>query len=245
MIDNRISPTKPIQVFVPALPNTPGWSAMNQKDREWLQEHTSNAVDNFRQSGFKAIQSCAEIALIEQFLEGKPMTMTNWMATCFGASERTGWRWLKSYKEMRGAASDDAILYLAEQGISGLNSIQRGDIVSVIKRLPPPKDSDKKHLEEWRNSVGVELRKGRSGRRKSMRRLDPDEAMKTSITFRARLLREAKIGESAAQRAWLKKELGYLMEMRAVTGTVSAERVPIPDGFMPRRGRPRKRGKAT
>lgn len=52
-------------------------------------------------------------------------------------------------------------------------------------------------------------------------------------------MRQAKLGTSAEQRAFLKKAVGYIMEMRAVPGTVTAERTPLPDGFLPKVGRPR------
>lgn len=65
-----------IETFVPQLPSAPGWAALADRDREWLTQHTSNAITSFRESGFKAIQSCAELALIQAFLEGKSMTFT-------------------------------------------------------------------------------------------------------------------------------------------------------------------------
>jgi hypothetical protein len=232
--------TKEIQVFVPGLPNTPGWVALSQHDREWLQEHTSSAVDNFRQSGFKAIQACAELAMIENFLDDKPMTMTNWMRTCLGASERTGWRWLANYKEMRGSASDEAILYLAREGVAGLNNVQAGDIAPVIKRLPPPKSGDKKSLEAWRDKIAEELRENRRNRRKGRKtRLDSEMALKAFVVDTRRLLRDANLNTTAEQKAWLKRGVGYVMETRAIGGTLTAERTAPPDGWLPRRGRPR------
>lgn len=81
---------------------------------------------------------------------------------------------------------------------------------------------------------------GRTGRRKGHKKLDPEEALKMFVVVGNRLMRESKLTDSASQRAWLKRAVGYLMEKRALTGTVSTERTPIPDGFMPRVGRPRR-----
>lgn len=234
--------TKEIEIFVRSLPNTPGWAALEQNDREWLQQHTSNAVTSFRESGFKAIQACAELALVQTFLEGKSMSFTNWVRACFGSSERTAYRWLASYKEMRGAAPDAAILYLAQEGVAGINSMQPREIAPVLKALPAPKSMDKKALEAWKEKVGEELRQRRSRRRlHHPLKLELDDAIRSFVLTGARLMREARLATSAEQRAWLKRAVGYLMEARAITGTVSAERTPIPEGFLPKRGRPRKR----
>lgn len=62
---------------------------------------------------------------------------------------------------------------------------------------------------------------------------------------RPRVLREAKLSTSAEWRSALKRAVGYTMELRAIAGTVAAERTPIPDAFIPSVGRPRKRAKAA
>jgi hypothetical protein len=233
--------------LLPGLPFAPGWTSLSQHDRDWLQEHTSNAVQNFRESGFKAIQACAELALIEKFLEGKPLTMTAWMKASLGSSDRTGWRWLANYKQMRGSVPDEAILYLAQEGVVGVNSAHQGAIVTAIKKLPPPKSTDRKSLEAWKEKVGEELSQHYRSNRLRSRRLDPDDAIRVFVTTGKRLLREAKITDSASQRTWLKKAIGYLMELRAITGTVVAERISVPEGYMPKVGFPRgkKRKKAA
>ena len=234
---------KAIEVFAPILPTTKEWSTLAQKDRDWILEHTSNAITNFRQSGLKAIQCCAEVAMIQNFLEGKPLTFTTWMKSVFPdeASERTGWRWLKNYKELRGSASDSAILYLAESGISGMNNLGQREILTAVKRLPPPKGSDKKQLESWKNKVGETVRELRRSRRSGKpRKLDEEEALKVFILTGRRLLRECGLKTSAEQRAWLKRGTGMIMELRAIPGTVTTERIPVPDGFLPQVGRPRK-----
>lgn len=232
-----------IETFVPQLPSAPGWAALADRDREWLTQHTSNAITSFRESGFKAIQSCAELALIQAFLEGKSMTFTSWVRTCFGSSERTAYRWLAAYKELRGSAADEAILFLAQEGIAGVNSsLQPREIAPVLKALPPPRDlSNRKSLEAWSHKVGEELRSRRSRRRTRVPlRLDQEDALRVFVLTTDRLLRESRLATSAEQRRWLGRGLGYVLEKRAIPGTVSAQRLSIPEGFLPKRGRPRK-----
>lgn len=222
------------------LSSTPGWLALDQHERKWLQEHTDNAITSFHQSGLKAIQCCAELATIQRFLGGKPMAFSTWLQTSFGGSGRTAYRWLKSYKEMRGAASDEAILYLAQQGIAGLNNIGHGEVASVLRRLPPPETSEKKVLEAWREKVGEQLRIGRRARRKKSLRLAPEDAKKVFITNTVRLLRDSGLKSPAQQLEWLREGVGMIMERRVLSGTFKTRRIPIPEGFMPKRGRPRK-----
>lgn len=231
---------RPIEIFAPGLPHTPGWNSLSTKDRDWLLEHTSNAISNFRQSGLKAIQCCAELALVQNYLEGKPMSFTRWVDTIFTdeASARTAWRWLKNYKEMRGSATDQAILYLAERGITGLNNIGQREILTAVKKLPPPKTTDKKQLEAWTGKVGETVRELRRIRHKRPK-LSEDDAIKVGATTLVRLLREAQQKTSAEQKAFLKRLISIVMELRAISGTLAVERSPIPEGFMPKRGRPR------
>lgn len=232
-----------IEVFLPQLPNTPGWTGLAQNDREWLTLHTSNAVTNFRESGLKAIQACAELSLIRKFLADKTLTFTNWVRSSFGSSERTAYRWLASYEQLRGAAADEAVLYLAQEGIAGINNtVQPRELAPVLKALPPPRDlHNKKAMEAWKTRVGEELRQRRSRRRtQAPLELDPDDALRVFVLTTDRLMRECRLQTSAEARAWLRKGGGYVMQKRAVSGSVTLERLPIPDGFLPRRGRPRK-----
>ncbi len=51
------------------------------------------------------------------------------------------------------------------------------------------------------------------------------------------LIGEAGLKTPAEKRAWLKRAVGYLMEVRAIEGAIAAERILIPDGWLPKRGR--------
>lgn len=231
-----------IEILVQQLPHTPGWVAMNQHEREWLQENTSEALTLFRQSGLTAIKFCAKLTEIQAFLDGKSMTFTNWVRSSFGPSERTAYRWLQAYRELRGIAQEPAILYLAQEGLAGVNNtLQPRELIPVLKSLPPPKSADKKVLEPWRQKVSEELRTRRSKRRKRISlKHSEEDALRVFVITTRRLLRDAGIDNSAEQRKWLARGVGYVMHLRAIAGTVTAERTTIPDGFMPQVGRPRK-----
>jgi hypothetical protein len=53
-------------------------------------------------------------------------------------------------------------------------------------------------------------------------------------------MRAASLQTSAQKRNWLTRIMGWVMEAQAVTGTLRAGRIAIPDGILVRRGRPRK-----
>lgn len=231
-----------IEIFVQQLPHTPGWAGMSENDREWLQVNTSEALTLYRDSGVKAIQFCMKLKSIQDFLEGKTMTWTNWVRSSFGSSERTAYRWLESYKKMRADAPDHALLSLAQEGLAGVNNtLQPRELVPILKALPAPKTNDQKSLATWRHKVAEEIRSRRSKRRKRVSlTLDQEDALRDWVLTGRRVMREAKLETSAEQRKWLAKGVGYLMELRAISGTVTTDRTPIPDGWLPQVGRPRK-----
>jgi hypothetical protein len=238
---------KEIQVFVPQLPSTPGWVALSEKKREWLQEKTSNIAKWRQMQVTGVIGECRELFLIQEGLIGEKMTMNAYLDHVYGKSSRTGYKRLGDYRELAKIMPPEAIDALANdtQGImQGTGGLVAGEVIRAAKTLPVLKSKEPKVIEGYMGNLREKLREGRQKRLKGRSRLDPEDAMKMWITAGKRLLREAKITESAGQRAWIKKAVGYLMETRAITGTVSTERIPIPDGFMPVVGRPRKHVKS-
>jgi hypothetical protein len=241
--------TKELQVLLPGLPNTPGWTALSQQKQEWLQQRTSNLMQYRRMEAVAGIGECKELIEIERGLDGEKMSLTNYMRTVYRRSERTAWRRLADFKELGKYWPAEVIEALAKDGanlLRGGAGIGAKDLLSVAKALPAPKGKDEKTIEGFiEQEVRVRIRQDRQKRRKGRQKLDPDDAMKIFVTTSMRLLREARLSDSASQRSWLKKAVGYLMEARAITGTVATERLSIPEGFMPRRGRPRKDKKAA
>lgn len=163
--------------------------------------------------------------------------MTNWLRNCFPGSERGGRRWLQMGRELVAHAPEGALLYLAEKGIAGLGNLHTGTLLPVVKRLPPPKD--KRQYPSWVEKVGGEVKANFSARRKRKPlRLNEEDALRVFVITTRRLMREGNLAASADQRAWLKRGVGYLMQLRGISGSIQVERTPIPDGFLPKRGRP-------
>ena len=231
-------------MFIPGLPNTPGWVALNQAEKDWVQQATSDVNASFRSAGLSTLKGILGLMSLRSYLEGKPLTMTNWLRTSFPGSERGGRRWLELGDKLADYAPQDALLMLAEKGVANLGNLQTGHLLPVIKENPPPKD--KKKYSEWIDVVGEKVKETYRERRKGRHpKLTEDGALKNFVQTGVRLLKEAKLGTSAEQRGFLKRGVGMVMEKRAITGTVSTERVPIPEGFFPPRGRPKKIKKAA
>lgn len=232
---------KEIEVFVPGLQNTAGWASLSREQQDWLLEHTGTAVQNFRQAGLKQIQGCIAISKVHDYLEDKPLNFTNWAISVFPHSASTAFNYLKRYRELRGAISDEAMQFLAEKGIQAAAGVETKRVLSAVKQLPPPKGNDPKTLEKWAANVGTQIMKGRAQSKKGTRRMDAREAMQTWITAGLHLLKQTRLNTSAEQRDWITIAVGYLLELRGITGTVDTKRVPVPDSFMPKRGRPPKK----
>lgn len=236
MVDARI------ETYVPKLPNIPGWVTFSEVEKTWLQERTSKALTAFRESGLNAITCCVEIAAVEKFLKGKAMTATDWMRTCFDRHERTARRWLANYREMVRLADEPFLLDLAEEGLAGVNnSLQPKELIAAFKAAGPvPKTADRKGRDSYRQKLSEVLRTRRSQRRKRVSLEISAEDAILAIVLKARLvLREAKLGSTAAEGAVLRKALGYTMMLRGIKSSITVEQMKIPDGFMPKVGRPR------
>ena len=139
--------------------------------------------------------------------------------------------------------SDEAMLHLATYGIEASAGVETKRVLSAVKQLPPPKGNDPKTLEKWATSIGAQIMKSRAQSKKGVRRIDAREALQTLITTALYLVRQTRLSTSAEQREWITSFVGYFMELRGISGTVETRRVSVPDGFMPKRGRPPKKAR--
>lgn len=231
--------SKDIELYIPELPNTPGWVALNAAEQEKVQELTSNAVGNLRKTGLLWLQFCLDVGAVYEFLKNKPVTIQNWYRTALPQSMSTGKRALAAYKrlkQIRGMKSMEPILYLAQEGIAGMGNIQGGEVLDAVERNPPP--ADKKDLPAWKGRIAEKLKKGRQERRKKQP-ISRDAAVLDIVLSIKYALRAAQLDTKAQEKAVIKEGVGYAMDQRAIPGSVTIERTPAPEGFVPRTGRPR------
>lgn len=223
------------------LPSTPGWAEMSQAEKDGIQQITSMALRGMgTEFAGKLIKEVA-CYQAEQFLKNTPMSVKDWANSNLGPAWRTIYRAAEKIRDNLKYASDDDLLFLAQRGLHGMHSIQTGMVLRVLPSVPAPRAKTAKAREEWATKVEEAVRDGLSVRRKGHKpiALSQDGAIVALILTARRVMREAKLGSSSEQRAWLKKAVGYIMELRAISGTLQVERTPLPEGLIPTRGRPR------
>lgn len=235
--------SKEIDVYVPGLPSTPGWTTLSPEKQEWLKQKTSNVMQFRRMGAVAGLGECKELLDVEKGLEQEKMTMTNYMRVVYQKHERTGWRKLADYKALVKVWPDIAIETLMSKGaelLHGSTGIGTKHLLQVAKTLPAPKTNDAKVIEAFiEKDVRSKLREERRRQAKGSE-LTEDEATKVIVITATRALRQSGVSDSRGQRKILETSVGMVMQRRAITGTVTAVRTLIPDGFLPPRGRPRK-----
>jgi hypothetical protein len=234
----------------PGLANTPGWVGLSQYKKDWLQEKTSNIKKFASMEGLASVSGGLELLDVERGLQGETMTMTSYMQTVFGSSERTGWRKLALTKELSREWPAPFIKAVAERGallLRGAAGIGLKDLVNVSKELPAPKDtSDKKVIDGFiETKVRVALKEHKSARRTGkVVKVSDEDAAKILFNIGLRIMRTAKnLDTSENNRQFLKRIVGWWMEGRGISGTLECERISIPEGTFAKVGRPRKKSK--
>jgi hypothetical protein len=223
------------------LPSTPGWAEMSQAEKEGIQQITSMALRGMGTEFAGKLMKEVACYQAEQFLKNTPMSVKDWANMNLGPAWRTIYRAAEKIRDNMKYASDEDLLFLAQRGLHGMPSIHTGHVLNVLHKLPAPKSRSEASREKWAMQIEEAVRGELSQRRKGHKpiALDPDEALVTFILTARRVMREAKLGTSAEQRAWLRRAVGYIMELRAISGSIQAERTAIPDGLIPKRGAPR------
>ena len=234
-----------IAVFSPELQNTPGWAALARDKQDWLLEHTSNILQYRRMEGLSAVAASKELAEIQIALEGGPIKMKHYIRSVFGASERTAWRRLADFKELRKYWSDNMIEMIASKGatlLKGASGIHMGSLLKVARLAPTaPKSKDDKVIEAY---ITKDLRDAIKDTRSAARtgkvvKITGEDAAKMAFNSVVRVMRGVKLATSAEKRKWLTTVVGWVMEYNAISGTMRVGRIAIPDGTIAKVGRPR------
>lgn len=238
-----------ITLYTPDLSAIPGWVSMNRGQQDWLLEQDSQAHQLQRLEGMSAISGALKLIEIEAGLQGTEMSFTSYLRGSFGQSERTAWRRVKDFKELAKHMPPAVIKAIASNGSNLLRGVSGSgvrDLISAAKELPPPKSANDKVIEGYiTNDLRGKLREIRQERRpKGPIKLTDEMSAKMALHSVIRYMRVAKMKTSAEKRHWLTRVLGWAMEAEAVSGTLRAGRIPIPDGTLIRRGRPRKKKSA-
>lgn len=235
---------KELAVVNPDLEQSPGWQALNKEKHDWLAQKTFNILQYRRMEGLGAVGACIELAEVERGLEGEKLTMTDYIRTVFGQSERTARRRLKDYKELREHWPEKLIEAVATKGatlLRGASGIGLRDLLNVARELPPPKSNEAKVIEGYvMKDVREKIRSQRKGRNRVVR-LSEEGAAKVALNTLLRLMRGMALDGAPAKRKWLTRVVGWTMDAQALSGTLHITRLSVPGGLIIKRGRPRKR----
>jgi hypothetical protein len=248
MKNEKVLQTEAIAIFVPELPHTPGWLALSQKKRDALLLHTSHIQQNRQMQMLGEFGELMELYQVQQLLEGEEMKMIDYLRKIYpDRHQRTIDRKREVFAQLVATIPASVLRRLTAIGSDVLNRFDRiansalGDIRNAVKALPALTASSDVAAEKYLEQLDTKLLEHRKMKRKG-KALNQDEqfAVKMATNAIISYMRACGLKSSAEKRKFLTRVMGWVMEAQAVSGTLRAGRIPIPDGIIIRRGRPRK-----
>ncbi len=190
-----------------------------------------------------------ELYQVQQLLEGEEMQMRDYMHRIYPErTRRTIDRKRERFAEFVAAIPAPVMKRLTALGAETLERFDRianaalGDIRNAVRELLVlPASTEPEQYLEALDSKLLEHRKAKP-KGKALH-LNENSAAKMATNAVISYIRACGLKTSGEKRVWIRRVVGWVMEAQAVTGTVSTERVPIPDGILVKRGRPPKRKK--
>lgn len=230
------------------LPDIPGWEKLSRKKQDALLEHTSNLQQYRQMRRLGEFGELLELTQVQQLLDGEQMQMDDYLRLLYPLShDRTIQRKQQAFAELAATIPNPILKRIVGLGQDVLAKFDRiagaaiGDIRNALREMPMlPVSTEQeagKYLEELNGKL-IEERKTR--RKKGMLKADKGLAEKMATNALIHYSREAKMKTSAEKRQFATRVVGWYMEAEAVHGTLRCGRIPIPDGIIIRRGRPRK-----
>lgn len=242
-----------IQIFVPDLPDTPGWLKLSRKKQDTLLEITSEN-QQFRQ--LKGLGEFGELMTVykaQELLEGEEMKLSDYLRRIYPERhQRTLDRKREKFAELIAGIHPSLIKKIATLGTQHLEHLDRlanaalGDIRNAMKEVPSlalPAGTDEDVLRRL-DELDSKLLEHRKAKHKGKAlHMNENAAAKMATNAVVSYIRACGLKTSGEKRVWIRRVVGWVMEAQAITGSVSTERVPIPDGILIKRGRPPKRKK--
>lgn len=243
----NVEDQKAIQVYVPKLPDTPGWVALPYDKQQKLVEHTSHIVQARRTQRVCEFIELVELTQVQQLLEGEALKMRSYLRLIYpGQNERFLSRKLQAFRELSTTIPNSVLKRITSVGEDVLSKFDRiaqaplGDIQNALREMPLLPVNTEKDAEKYLGELDEKILKERKRRRLKGMKLHKDEdyAVKMATNALLHYLKATGLKTSAEKRQWFKRVFGYAMEAQAVPGVLSISRVPIPEGLIIRRGRP-------
>lgn len=236
-----------IQVFVPELPNTPGWVALPEKKRDALLQITSDVRQFDGMVNLGEFGRLMRLTEAKQILDGEEMSFWDYLCQLYPDDHRrTLFRKQAMFEEFAGTMPPGVVKRLASVSTDVMGKFDRiakaalGDIRNAIKAMPALPVKTTEDAEQYLEKLDEKLLEHRQARRKG-KKLKRDEGLAAKMATNAVIhyIREGGLETSAQKRSWLMRVIGWVMEAQAISGALkSIHRQPIPDGIIIRRGRP-------
>lgn len=237
-----------IAVFVEGLQDTPGWVALSRKKQDALLEHTSHIQQNKQLQFLGEFGELLELNQVQQLLEGEEMKMSDYLRRLYPDKHaKTIERKERAFSQIVANIPYSVLKRLTSLSAEVISRFDRithaalGDIRNAVRELPALPATTEKDAEKYLETLDTKILEQRQRKRKGItRHRDESDAAKMATNALINYMRGCGLETSAERRHFLSRVLGWTMEAQAVGGTIHATRVPIPDGVLIRRGRPRK-----
>jgi hypothetical protein len=240
-----------IAVFVEGLQDIPGWITMSRKKQDAMLQITSD-VQQFH--GMRQLGEFGELLRLteaEQLLEGEEMKMADYMRLLYpDKHKKTIERKLQVFGQIVANIPHSKLKSLSALGADVLSRFERiahaalGDIRNAVRELASLPSSTEQNPEKYLEALDTQLSQQRKKKSKALtRHRDVNDAAKFIANALIHYARSSDAETSAERRHLLTRAVGWAMEALAIGGTIHITRVPIPDGVLIRRGRPRKHPK--
>ena len=242
--------TESSAVFQPKLDSIPGWNSLSSKDQGELYEITMRGHQYRQLKMLGEFGELLELYQVQQLLDGKPMRMIDYLSGIYpDRARRTLDRKREVFNQIAANIPGSVMKRLVSAGSDVLGQFDRiataalGDIRNAVRELPALPASTDKEAEKYLEQLETKLQEHRQNRRKGKPLQQNEEfAAKMAVNSVLHYIRGCTTLKTSAQkRHWLTRVMGWVMEAQAVSGTLRAGRIPIPDGILIRRGRPRKK----
>jgi hypothetical protein len=240
-----------IAVFVPGLPDTPGWLALSRKKQDALLQHTSHIQQHRQLQMLGEFGELMELYQVQQLLEGEEMKMADYLRRIYpDRHQRTIDRKREVFAQLAASIPTSVLKRLTAIGTDVLGRFDRiahaalGDIRNAVKELPQLTAGNDKDAEKYLEALDTKLLEHRQAKRKGKAlQMEEEVAAKMATNGVLHYMRACgkTLKTSAQKRHWLSRVMGWVMEAQGVSGTLHGHRIPIPDGLIIRRGRPRKK----
>lgn len=248
---NQLLPpeNKMIAVFVPGLPDVPGWLYLSPEKQDALLQLTSDVKQFDAMSALGEFGKLMRLTEVARLLDGEEMRMRDYLRLLYPTSEeRTLARKQQMFADMAATIPLPILketLTLGEEVMRQFDRIASaplGEIRNALREMPLLPVNTEHSAEAYMatlNSKIIEARKER--RQKGRGEEEPDFPERSAMKAVLHYLRSAGLKTSAQKRQFLQRVVGWVMESEAVSGTLRCGRVSVPEGYAPRgRGRPRK-----